>query len=430
MPRGDDNYGRTASTSGGSSDDFGGFPVAKIIYTVVGVVVALVMVFQLAEHLGAGQVMVVQAPFSGKLTWHVAPGVKWQGFGTVTKYPRRAIYEFSCSEYKDADKRECSDNATDRRIAIRFNDGGHGKVDGSIQYEMPLDIENLTELHKKFGSPEAIQRQLVETTVNKSIYMTGPLMSSKESFADRRNDLIRYVEDQVERGVYQTRSREAKERDTLSGIEKTVRIVEIAADAESGKPLRQESGQLTKFGLKPFNFSIARLPYDAAVEGQIKQQQALAMNVQTAIAEAKQAEQRAITVAKEGEANAAKAKWEQEVIKAQKVTEAQQKLEVANLERQAAEQDKLANILRGEGEARRRQLVMQADGALEIKLGAYKAVNELYANALKEIKVPLVPTIQTGGATGGSNPVLNLMELLQVKTARDLALDVTPGGSR
>lgn len=50
---------------------------------------------QMFEVLEADQVMVIQAPFSGKLTWYTTPGTKWQGFGTVTKYPKREQLWFS-----------------------------------------------------------------------------------------------------------------------------------------------------------------------------------------------------------------------------------------------------------------------------------------------------------------------------------------------
>ncbi|MCH8308457.1 MAG: transcription termination/antitermination protein NusG [Proteobacteria bacterium] len=41
--------------------------------------------------------------------------------------------------------------------------------------------------------------------------MTGPLLSSTESFAERRTDLIFWVEDQVNNGTYQTRTEEVVE---------------------------------------------------------------------------------------------------------------------------------------------------------------------------------------------------------------------------
>ena len=147
-----------------------------------------------------------------------------------------------------------------------------------------------------------------------------------------------------------------------------------------------------------------------------------------AVAKAKEAEQETITVAKKGEADAARAKWEQEVIKAKMVTEAQQKLEVATLDTQAAEQFKRAETLRGEGEGARRRLVMEADGALEKKLQAYTEVAKLYASAIKDYKGNWVPSVVMGGGNGSQTAgsgAHELIDLLTVKTARELGLDMS-----
>jgi hypothetical protein len=157
------------------------------------------------------------------------------------------------------------------------------------------------------------------------------------------------------------------------------------------------------------------------------QQQAL-MQVQLAVARAKEAEQEAITVAKRGEAEAARAKWEQEVVKARAVTEAQQKLEVAKLDAESAEQFKRAETLRGEGEANRRRLVMEADGALEKKLGATMEVSKLYANAIQNYKGSWVPNIVMGGGNGAQaagSGAQELINLLTAKTAQELGLDIS-----
>ena len=395
---------------------------------VAGVMLLAVFVLsgKVVENVDANEIMVIQDPIDGELHWYVTAGIKWQGFGRVTAYPKRAIYDFKCSEYKEGtSESQCAEGTADGRISIRFNDGGHGWVDGSIQYEMPLDSANLTELHVRFGSRESIQKQLIETVVNKSVYMTGPLMSSRESFADKRNDLLRYVEDQVEGGVYQTTARDVRVKDELSGADKTVKLVEVV-NGQGGQPLRQEQAQLTKFGIKPFNFSIKRLPYDTEVEAQIKQQQQITMQVQTAIAESRQAEQRAITVEQQGKAEAAKAKWDQEVIKAKFVTEAQQRLEIAELDRKAAIETKAKDILLGEGEARRRELVMSADGALDKKLQTYLEAQKVWAEAVKGYQGNWVPgVVMGGGQNGAASGAQDLVNLLTAKTARELGLDLS-----
>lgn len=398
--------------------------LSKVVFSGIGIVVMLgILIFsgKLLENVDAEEVTVIQSPIKGDLEWYVVQGLKWQGAGKVTSYPKRAIYEFSCGG-KD-DKGGCLADK-DRRIKIRFNDGGHAYMSGSIQYEIPLDAKNLTDLHVRFGSREAIQKQLVETVVNKSVYMTGPLMSSKESYAEKRNSLISLVEDQVANGVYRTTQRDEKTKDPLTGAEKTVTIVQIVT-GKDGLMERQEEGQLIAFGIKPFNFSITEVQYDETVEEQIQSQQKLIMQVQTAMAEAKQAEQRVITVTKEGEANAAKAKWDQEVIKARVVTEAEQKKEVAKLEKEAAEFTKQKDILLGQGEAERKRLVMSADGALEKKLVTYEAVMGRFAQEFGKQKWVSEFQMSGGGCgTEKGNAAVTLIDLLTAKTAKDLGVDM------
>ena len=297
--------------------------------TITFLIIGLILIMKVYEHLDTDKIMVVQKPFSGELTWYTTPEQNGRALVKVTTYPRRAIYVFN--------------------VQVRFNDGGHGTMNGSIQYEMPLDTENLTALHVRFGSAESIQKQLVETVTNKSAYMTGPLMSSKESYAENENDLIRFVEDQVVNGVYRTTSREAWIKDPVTGTDKTVTVVEIAM--KDGIPERQEEAVLTAFGIRPFNFTITSLPYDKTVEDQITTTTGDRYGCSNGHSGCKKAEQKTITVSEQGKASAAEAKWKQETIKATEVTLAQQKLEVAILEAKAAEQTKLRDILLGEGQA-------------------------------------------------------------------------------
>jgi hypothetical protein len=373
---------------------------AQGLVVLVSLLVALVICAKLFEHINASQILIVQSPLTGKLNYYSTAGVKFQGLGTVTVFRKMSTYEFE--------------------NPVRFNEGGHGTMVGSVNWEMPLDSDHLKLLYEKFGNQEAIQRHLIEVVVNKAVYMTGPLMSSKESYAEKRTSLISYIEDQIANGVYRTTQKDIKSKDPITGSEKTVTVVEIVKD-EHGQPERQEEAVLQTYGIHTSNFAVTKLPYDETVESQIKQQQEINMKVQTAIAAAKEAEQNAITVAKQGEANAASAKWEQEVIKAKAVTEAEQQLEVATLQKRAAEQNKLKNILEGEGEATKRRLIMSADGALQVKVNAWLEAQRIWADAVAKQK--WVPEIQMGASTkaGGSS---DIVDLLTIKTAKELGLDM------
>ncbi|OGZ04254.1 MAG: hypothetical protein A2648_00425 [Candidatus Lloydbacteria bacterium RIFCSPHIGHO2_01_FULL_41_20] len=386
-------------------------------------VIALVIISfsnKIVENVDADEIVVIQSPIEGRLDWYIQPGIYPQWFGKVTRYKKRSIYDFN----QNADKAGKCTNGID----VRFNDGGHGTMCGSVQYDMPLDVKNLTALHTRFGSQEAVQRQLVETITGKSVYLSGPLMSSRESYAEKRNDLIHAVEDQIQNGVYRTFQEDTKVKDPLTGQEKSLMVVRIVM--KDGHPERQEDPVLTQNGLKASNFTINRLPYDPAVEKQIQQQQSIAMDVQTAIANAKKAEQDTITVSERGKADAAKAKWDQEVIKAREVTAAEQRKAVADLDVQTAGARKREQILLGEGEAERRKLVMSADGALDKKLEAWVKVNEAYATAVKDYKGQWVPGIvmagqgSTASAQGMPSGAQAMIDFLTVKTAKDLAVDM------
>jgi hypothetical protein len=301
----------------------------KVLFFGLGVLVIIFMLFsgKMVENVDNSEIVIIQSPFTGAVTIYSTPGPVAQGFGTATHY--RKSHQFWFSKKDDGEGID-----EDQSIKIRFNDGGHGQISGSVRWYMPADEKAILKLHTDFGSQDAIEQQLVRQVVTKSIYMTGPLMSSKESSAEKRNDLLSYIEDQCINGVYRTRQEEVKIHDELMNTDKTVTVVKIME--QGNVPLRQEKSALMSYNISLQGLALNAIDYDEEVEQQIKVQQQAYMQVQTAIANSKKAEQDAITTELQGKASAAKAKWEQEVIKAQAVTQAQQEKEVAALQAETA----------------------------------------------------------------------------------------------
>ena len=380
----------------------------------VFIVVGLMFVPLIWEDVDAGEVVVIQDPFDGNLHTYTEPGWVWQLFGRATHYRKSNQFWFSSPK---------EEGEPDKSIAVKWNDGGHATISGSVRYDLPLSSEQIIKLHSTFGSQEALENQLIKTNIEKSVYMTGPLMTSKESYAEKRNDLIFYIEDQASRGVYKTKQVEVKEADPLTGEEKLVTKVEIV-EKTPGQPIRQEESPIAAYGIRLYNISINGITYDATVEKQIQNQQQALMSVQLAIANSKKAEQDAITIAKQGEAEAAKAKWDQEVIKAKQVTEAESRKRVAELDVETAKLNKEKQILEGQGEAEKKRLVMSANGALEQKLDAWLKSQEYWANAFSKYQGNVVPQYMSGSANGSSNAAANFMEIMMMKSAKDLNLDL------
>ena len=294
----------------------------------LGVLFIVMLLFsgKMVENVDNSEIVIIQSAFTGRVSIYTTPGPVAQSFGIATHYKKSNQFWFS--------KKTDEGVAKDEAIKIRFNDGGHGQISGSVRWYMPADDKAILKLHTDFGSQLAIEQQLIRQVVTKAVYMTGPLMSSKESSAEKRNDLLSYIEDQSINGVYRTQQEDVKVHDDLMNTDKTVTMVRIVQDAKG--PARQEVSAIKTYNILLQGLALNSIDYDDEVERQIKVQQEAYMQVQTAIANSKKAEQDAITTELQGKAAAAKAKWEQEVLKAQAITQAQQEKEVAALNTQTA----------------------------------------------------------------------------------------------
>lgn len=382
-----------------------------------GFIVLVFTMFHMLTVLDASEVMVIQYP-TGKVAVHTEPGTYMQWFGTVTRYKRREQYSFSSI-------REQSDTV-DQSMKIQFNDGGSAKISGVASWEMPLVPQKILKIHQEFRSQIGVDQQLIRPAIENAMFMSGPLMSSTESAGERRSELLQFITDQAQHGIYKTERVTRKVTD-ITGVEKDVIASELKLDA-SGKPVREAESPLSTLGITMFPATINEIKYDVKVQSQIDKRQEQITEVQTAIAQAKKSEQQAITAAKQGEAAAAEAKWKQEVLKAEAVTKAEADKAVAELAVKTAELQKRTAELEGEGEGAKRRAIMNADGGLDKKLEAYIKVQELWAEAFKNHQGAMVPSVVMGNNGGNSNAVNSagtLVDMLTAKTAKELALDLS-----
>ena len=340
--------------------------IVKLVGGLLLAIMGLFVVTQCITTVDADEIVVKQNFFDGKLQVWTDSGPHFQNFGKLTRYKKSRQYWFSLKE--DEGKKD------DQSIKVRFNDGGHGNVSGSLRYDLPLDPAKMIRLHSTYHSMEAIDHDLVQQVVNKSVYMTGPLMSSRESYAEKRADLINFITDQITNGVYRTERRQTKQIDLISGQEKTVDLVVPKFGTGANGIEREEISPIGLFGMKAYNITINGIVYDPQVEEQIKQQQQAMMAVQQAMVDARKAEQAAITTAKQGEAEAKK-------------------------------------------------LAINADGALKVKLEAYVEVQKAWAAAYAAQRP--TPDVQVGN-NGKSSTAADLMQLWSVRAAQELNVNPNP----
>jgi SPFH domain / Band 7 family len=403
--------------------------VVKVGLGIGAIIVGLVLILNMVTTVGADEIVVKQDLVGGQLHVWDTPGVHWQNFGTVTRYKRSAQFWFSA--------REDEGKKTDDSIKVRFNDGGHGNISGSLRYTLPTDPNKVLLVHQTFHSMQAIDHELVQQVVNKGVYMSGPLMSSRESYAEKRADLINYITDQIVYGVYRTEHDQVKTTDPITGQEKTVDVVKpkVKEGAPNGIE-REEESPIQRFGMNASNITINAIDYDPTVEAQIKQQQEAIMAVQQAIVNAKKAEQDALTVEQQGKADAAKAKWAQEVEKATAVTsaekdkavavtQAEKNKEVAALALDTAKLLAQQTVTEAKADADAKRLAMQSNNYFLERLDAWKTVAVEQAKAIGNQRQ--TPDVQMGGAGGNSaSGTQQLFDVWAAKAARDVGTSSKP----
>ncbi len=397
---------------------------AKRIRSLVVFVLILLLAFTLGgrvfETVEKGTYQVKQAAITGTMSAKMDPGLWFQNFGDITAWQKAETFYFTADEVEGA--------AHDQSIEVRFNDGSLCHISGTMRIILPTSEEPAIALmtENSYNSYRELEQKLVLPVVRNALRLTANLMSARESYSEKRTDFIFWAWDQVQNGLYETSEETRKVTDMVSGEEvtKTFKIIRLG---DNGEPLHQRD-PLEGLDIRLANFEIKEFVYAKKVQEQIATQQEALMAVATARAQAQQAEQDALTREAKGKAQVMVAKYEEEEIKVRAVVQAQMQVEVADLERQAAEQTKQKEILLGQGEAERKKLVLEADGALAQKLATLEKINGHWAAAYAKRQVPSM--VMGGGADGTDKATTDFSQMMQLLVAGQLGLDLSvPAGA-
>lgn len=370
-----------------------------------GLIAFLAVVFvcclgRIGEDVKNEQIVVNQYPFTGTMEYWTTPGFHWQWFGKTTTYYKTSQLWFG----SDNEEGEQMGNP----IPVIFNDASDGQIYGSLRVKLPTDPTYLARIQTDYNGMDRLMTDLVRPTVNKVIYASGPLMSAFESYAEKKNDLIEYITDQLNNGVYKTTVKTIETVDPITGEKKTVKIASLIADENApGGYRRSEVSPFSYYGLEIGQVAVSKIGYSETVRKQIAQQQEANMMVQTSKAKTLAAQQEAIRAEEAGKAAAMEAKWQQEKIKAVEVTKAEQAYEVARL--QALEAKEIAKKIEQEGLAKaaaNRALVNAGLTPLE-RATIEKETAIGVAQALAGSEVRWVPEVMVVGGNGnnGANPM-------------------------
>lgn len=411
----------------------------KTMLTGACIAIALVVMTMSVGWNEAGKRQVVQYA-NGSLSCVYEPGPYAIWFGSNTEYPDVITFDF--------------DNATDGEsgtldqlgIGVRYRDGGLGTVYGMARFGLPDDCVSMINLHKDLRGNSGLAHKLIKPYTEEIANQSAGLMTSEESYAEKRGVFTDWFRTQLVNGRFKTRMEQiiTTEIGMEYCLEDELLTDEQEVECKSVKKTRERVpvidnrtpeihliSDLDKYGITLSGFQLQAPDYEPKTLNQISDKRDATMGVITANANAERAKAEAAEAEQKGIKDVVEAKYAAEKIAAKEIVDAEKRVKLAaqsKLEAKekalAAEHFKAEQILKGEGESARKRLVMEADGALQQKLDAYVKVNYKYADALGKHK--LVPDVQMGsdGEAGGSTPANDLMSMLMVKTAKDLQLDL------
>lgn len=380
--------------------------ISSIVLAVLAIFL-VVNFFRIGEDVSNEEIVVNQYPISGKIVYWTDPGFKWQLGGKITTYYKTQQLWFGSNNDTEVQQGQ--------PIKVTFNDASDGLIFGSMRVKLPTDELHLSRIQTEYNGMDRLMNELVKQTVVKVVYASGPLMSGFESYAEKKNDLIEYITDQLNNGVYKTTTSTVETTDPITGEKKMVKVASLVEDKDApGGYRRSEQSPFAYYGIEIGQVAISKIDYSDKVNKQIEQQQEANMLIQTSKAKAAAAIQEAIRAEEEGKAQAAKAKWAQEQIKATAVTKAEQEREVARLEAEKANFEKARIIAEGQAEAEANRLKVAAGLTPQERAQWDYKTKVGVAEAFSKIALPKV--IMSGGQAGSS-----AMDALGLKMIMDAA---------
>jgi hypothetical protein len=399
----------------------------KPIAMIVGAIVALAffLVFNPFGWNDAGERTVVERA-SGEQFVRFEPGMYYAGFfAKTTPWPN----QISVSYQADTPNMEINDGSIEiGKINIRFNDATTADVSGITQYVLPYDEKEMIEMHNVHRTPQSLVAKRLAPYTKECLQSAAQLMSAEMHYGGGRAQMAQDFIDQLKNGVYLLKTIEKVVYDSLEKESKKVYLTEI--QLTDNKPKRKISS-IKEYGITVADAALTDVDYEDKVDSLLAKKIDAATKASIAKQELITAQQQQLTAKAKGEQALVEIEYQQRQEQTKQVVAAETQVELAKRDKdkqrialEAAELEARKIKALADAEAYAKAKIMQADGALEKKLEAWKYSQEVWANALKDFQGNITPLYVTGGSNGNNNAWTTFMEATSAKAMRDLSLDL------
>ncbi|WP_083867403.1 SPFH domain-containing protein [Fulvivirga imtechensis] len=384
----------------------------------------------------AGYCYLVQYP-TGKQIAELRPGYHLKWWGEVVPWKKVVTVKFVSSEEKQQDNQTYSGNRT--TIPVRFNDAVKADLALSARFRLPEDPELFLKMALEFRNQENLVNGSLIPSCMEIAKNSARLISAQEYIAGRGGELESAVLDQLEKGMYILDAQEMKPElpDSISALASN-RIIEnrtlIRYDVnkrrnDDGSIMRKKH-PIAEYGIIVSQATVEDVNPEQRFKEMLGKQRDAAAQASIEKERAKQAEYEKQRIIAEGEAEKAKIKvnMEKEQITALITMETEKKREQVNVEKHKLELQSArlkaeeVKVL-ADAEAYKKHKVMEADGALEMKLQTFEKVHSAYAQAIAGTQ--LVPTTYIGGSDQKGTPsAMDFINIATANMAKDLDVKI------
>ncbi len=340
--------------------------------------------------------------------------------------------------------------------SLVFLDQVDAVVSATARFELPSDEEGFLTMARLYRSPENLLRTELVPAFEETLGANAALMSAEDYFQGGKTEFNNEFERQLADGIYLVKRIEKRvkvesgragtanvalgENQEQFGDEfKTIFLVEKLLD-ETGQPKRKRQA-FEKFGISVTSARVTDVRPNTKFQERMGLRQQAAADRAIAREQRVQEEEQRLLAITRGEREVAERQAAAKVEQIQKTTEAEteKQLAITAAEREresarirqeraqilleTARIDAQAKQVSADAAAYEKTAILEADNALAQKLAAYVEVQQVWAEAFANRKVPTTVFGAPEGGVGTDGDISRFIDLLTMQAAKGLAVD-------
>lgn len=365
---------------------------------------------------------------SGEQLVQYSPGVFYAGFFSKrTEWPNQISVSYQDTISRNGSDLEVSDGTVEvGKIPVRFGGGVPTVADvyGIVQYVLPINEQEMINLHNAHRTLQSLVAKRLAPYTNECLQSSSQLMSAEMHYSGGRATMAQNYLDQLQNGVYLLTTVEKTAYDSVDKETKRL-YVNIFQTDTLGNNLRKFSS-IHEYGITVADAQITTVDYEQKVDDMLGQKITSATKASVSKQEAITAQQQAISAKAEGEKNLVTIEYQQKQEQTKQVVAAETMVKLAEQDRQKQEialkgarleAEKIKTL--ADATAYEKQRLMQANGALEQKLEAWKFEREKAWAAFANYQGNMVPLYQSG-TNGNSGSAMDWMSVMGINAMKQL----------